>query len=58
MEFHKKQLLKFKVNFIKPDNLRKNDFNKNTLDFLKKVNNFENFIKAFINLTKGKTYGK
>jgi hypothetical protein len=58
LKFHKKLLPKVKVKFLKPKDLETNDFDKSTLEYLEKVSNFENFIKAFINLTKGKTYGR
>ncbi len=57
-DFHKKQIDNVKVEFIKTNKLSKEDFKTETLDFLKKVGDFDRFIDAFINLTKGKTYGK
>ncbi len=57
-DFHKKQIKQIKVNFIKTDTLSKNNFSNETLNFLEKVSDFEGFINAFVNLTKGKIYGK
>ena len=57
-DFHKKQIKRVKVKFIATNKLSKKDFSKETLDFLKKVSDFERFINAFVNLTKGKIYGK
>jgi hypothetical protein len=57
-EFHKEQIKNVKVRFIETTQLSKEDFSKETLDFLEKVSNFEEFIDAFVNLTKGKIYGK
>jgi len=38
--------------------LAKKDFKNETLNFLKKVGDFDKPIKAFVDLTQGKTYGK
>ena len=57
-DFHQKQLDKVKMNFVETNKLSSQVFSKQTLDFLKKVGDFEEFINAFINLTKGKTYGR
>ncbi len=57
-EFHKKQLKNVKVKFIETHKLPKNDFSKDTLEFLKKVSDFNAYIEAFVNFTKGKIYGK
>ena len=57
-DFHKKQLDKVKISFIETNELSSQNFSKQTLDFLKKVGDFEEFINAFVNLTKGKTYGR
>ncbi len=57
-EFHKRLLPKVKINFIEPKDLSKNGFSATTLDFLHKAGNFDAFIEAFVNFTKGKTYGK
>ncbi len=57
-EFHKKQVGRVKVRFIETDQLSEKDFSKETLEFLQKVGDFEGFIDAFVNLTKGKIYGK
>lgn len=43
------------IKFIDPGTI---GFSDDMLDFLKKVGDFEGFINAFVNLTKGKTYGK
>lgn len=45
------------ITFIDPDDLEEN-FSDEMIDFLKKHSDFEKFIDAFVNLTKGKTYGK
>jgi len=45
------------IKFINPDELEEK-FSDEMLDFLKKHSDFEKFIDAFVNLTKGKTYGK
>jgi hypothetical protein len=57
-DFHKEQLKRVKIKFIGTDELSKNEFSEKTLQFLEKVSNFENFVNAFVNLTKGKIYGK
>jgi len=57
-DFHQKLLDKVKRSFIETNELSNQAFSKQTLDFLKKVGDFEEFINAFINLTKGKTYGR
>ena len=57
-DFHKKQLNRVKIQFIETNKLSKKDFSAETLDFLKKVIDFDGFINAFVNLTKGKIYGK
>ncbi len=57
-EFHKKQIKRVKVKFIPTSRLSKKDFSKETLVFLKSVSDFKGFINAFVNLTKGKIYGK
>ncbi len=57
-DFHKKQIKNVKIKFIETDKLSKKDFSEETLQFLEKVSDFEEFINAFINLTKGKIYGK
>ena len=57
-DFHKKQVEKVKVKFIEPDKLSTNDFSDETIAFLKKVGDFDGFITDFVNLTKGKIYGK
>ncbi len=57
-KFHIQQLPKVNVEFIKVKKLSKTDFQKNTLNFIEKVSDFNAFINAFVNLTKGKTYGK
>ena len=54
--FHKEILNDVKVKFIKSDKL-KLSFSPETLEFIEKTSNFENFITAFVNLTKGKIYG-
>ncbi len=56
-EFHKQQLCNVNVKFVDKKRLQ-NDFSTNTLEFLEKVGNFDRFIEAFVNLTKGKTYGR
>ncbi len=56
--FYKSQVEKVHVKFISPGRLSKKDFSEKTLEFLKKVSNFDLFIDAFVHLTKGKTYGK
>ncbi len=45
------------VKIVNPDELEE-DFSPEMIDFLKKHSNFKEFIEAFINLTKGKTYGR
>jgi hypothetical protein len=57
-DFHKKQLNRVKIQFIETNKLSEEDFSNETLNFLKKVSDFDAFIEAFVNLTKGKTYGK
>ena len=57
-EFHKNQVDKVKVTFIVTEKLPVENFSDETRNFLKKVSDFNLFIDAFINLTKGKTYGK
>ena len=57
-EFHKEQLSNVKVSFIDYKRLSKKDFSEDTLKFLEKVGDFDAFIKAFVNLTKGKIYGR
>lgn len=38
--------------------LSTNDFSEKTLMFIQKVSDFDKFINAFVDLTKGKTYGQ
>ncbi len=57
-DFHRSLIPKVKVKFIETEDLPKNAFSDETLNFLRKVSDFEKFIDAFVNLTKGKTYGK
>ncbi len=56
-EFHKDLVKKVNVEFVNPDDLNDDDFSTEMKEFLKKIGNFEKFINAFVNLTKGKTYG-
>ncbi len=58
IEFHRRQVKRVKVRFIKPEELSQSHLSDSTLDFLQKVSDFEAFIAAFVNLTKGRTYGK
>jgi len=58
MDFHKQQVNKVKMKFIEANELSQENFSKETLDFLNKVSDFDGFIDAFVNLTKGKIYGK
>ncbi len=55
-DFHKSLIPKINVKFISPDDLVKANFSDDTLRFLKSVGDFNKFIEAFTNLTKGKTY--
>ena len=57
-EFHKKQIKNVERKFVEPRNLLNSDFSVPTLEFLKKISDFDKFIDAFVNLTKGRTYGK
>ena len=57
-EFHKEQIKNVNLKFIDTTKLKNGDFDKVTIQFLKKVSDFNKFIDAFVNLTKGKTYGK
>jgi hypothetical protein len=54
-QFHKKQTKKVKVKFIKTQDLSTNYFNDNTLNFLKKVGDFDEFIKKFVTLSIDKS---
>ncbi len=56
--FHKNQIDKVKIKFIGYDQLSKKDFSQETLEFIRKVSNFESFINAFVNSTKGRIYGR
>lgn len=58
LDFHKSLIKKVSVEFIKIENLNTGDFSKETLNFLQKVGDFEKFIEAFVNLIKGRIYGK
>ncbi len=60
-EFNKKELLplveKNGVSFVDPCSL-KESFSQEMLDFLKKHGDFDEFIEAFVNLTKGRSFGR
>jgi len=57
-DFHKEQLKNVNIRFIEIDELSNDGFSGETLEFLKRVSDFEGFINAFVNLTKGKIYGR
>jgi len=58
LEFHRRQVAHVNVQFIDVEQLSEEDFSEETLNFLKKVSDFEGFINAFVNLTMGKTYAR
>ena len=58
VEFNKNELAPLvKLKFLDTADL-KETFSEDMTDFLLKNGDFEKFIEAFVNLTKGKTYGK
>ncbi len=58
LDFHKSLIEKVRVNFIDTKNLNTCDFSDKTLNFIQKISDFDAFVNAFVNLTKGKIYGK
>lgn len=57
-DFNKKELAPLvKLKFLQTEEL-KEQFTDKMKEFLIKNSNFEEFIEAFVNLTKGRTYGK
>ena len=57
-KFHREQIKKVNVKFINPSGLKDSKFSTEMLDFLNKISDFDAFIEAFVNLTKGKTYSR